>query len=177
LGWKALPQTALLNYSDNFLVLTSNSNRLEKGIGALAAGVSRLPGGQFALKTVQQGHAKHGFDFLGHRLQWDGARLRTEVSPANQADAIDEVARMTQKLNDAHFQGHKEKALNHLKSMCAYVKGWIQVFRECDDIAEWERALLCMIEDNAASQGVSVDELYASVSGKFEYSGQEYSQV
>jgi hypothetical protein len=177
LGWTSLPETALLNWSDNFLIQASTAKRLGTGMGALAAAVSKLPGGQFSLKTVQEGHAKRGFDFLGHRLHCDGARVRTEVSPANQADAIDEVNRLTQKLNDAHAQGHKEKAISHLKSLCAYVKGWVQVFRECDDIEEWERALLCMIQDNAAFLGVSVEELYPTVIGKFEYSAQEYANV
>jgi hypothetical protein len=53
----------------------------------------------------------------------------------------------------------------------------VQVFRECDDISEWEDALLFTIQDSAASLGVNLEELYPTVTGKFEYSAQEYSNV
>jgi hypothetical protein len=125
LGWEALPQTALSNYSDNFWILASTAKRLETGIAALASAVSKLPGGQFGLKNVQEGHATEvGFDFLGHRLRLDSSGVRTSVSPANQEEALEEFEKLTQKVDDARAQGHKEKALRHLTSMCAFVKGW-----------------------------------------------------
>jgi len=57
------------------------------------------------------------------------------------------------------------------------LKGWVLAFGECDDISEWETALLYMIKQNAGPWGKKVQHIYETVSGGFEYTFREYSNV
>jgi hypothetical protein len=175
LQWESLPGAAMSNYGDNFLLLASSTQVLDECIGKLAAAIAGLPGGHFQPKIIQKGHAKYGVDYLGHRLVGKGAQVWISISPANQESILGELKRLDSKLDHAYMQGGTFKTEQCLLRMCAYIKGWVRAFRECDDVDDWEAALLEMTQMNAGSLGTKVPNIYATIGENYEFSIQEYS--
>src|SRR5207248_4204369 len=145
----ASPATAMRNYADNFLLLASTDAEPTKKIDALTAAVAGLPGGSFVLKTLQKGHAG-GFDFLGHHLRLVSGKVRVSISPANEQDMWNRLRHMKHAYCVAICQGDYSTALKIVERLCAIVRGWLNAFRECEDLPEWESILLYEIEDQAA---------------------------
>jgi hypothetical protein len=85
------------------------------------------------------------------------------------------MRRFEQRITGAVAKGDQEGARGLLLQILAYVKGWVGAFRECDDIAKWESALLCMIQLNVGPLARKVPKLYSEAVARYEYSFREYS--
>ena len=176
LPWASSP-VMMWNYADNFLLLAATAVELQEGIEELTAAVSELPGGHFDLKKISQGHAEDGFDFLGHRLTLKGNKIETEPSLANEQSIIGEGRKMGQRVALAWKKGDEAKAILQVKKYCVQVKGWLAAFAECDEIPEWEAMFKSLIAQTAWPLVIDIEQMWASVQGEFEYTGDEYQYV
>lgn len=174
LHWETSLGVAMLNYSDNFLILASTKKRLEKGIGRLEKAVANLPGGHFDLKLISAGHASEGLEFLGHTIKKVGGIIETSPSYANENGFLREVIKLGEKVIAASHAGNKLKAIKHLQVLCAAIKGWVQAFQECDRIAEREVFLLSHLQDDAAALGLKIETIYAGVNADPQYAAASY---
>ena len=152
--WEA--DVVLINYADNFLLLASDPKKLDQGIMALTNAVANLPGGSFNLKLIDQGHASHAFEFLGHRLRVENSEVRVSPTLANE-QAI------TGKLNDldTKFGASKHKAakLRLLVRMMEMMAGWVEVFGDSDEIGQWKQFFQAALEENAKTMGIKLADL------------------
>jgi hypothetical protein len=174
LQWEATTGPSMFNYADNFLLLASTSSGLEKGIGKLMDAVANIPGGQFTLKLLHQGHAKSGIDFLGHQLFLKGQKSRIYVSLSNQQSIMSKLNKLDTLI--AAFED-KPAGGEHLLQMCALCKGWLQAFQECDDIEEWRQFFQANISENAKGLGLSLPHLYQMSGSQFELSTRPYGLI
>ncbi len=176
LQWESFPGTAMSNYADNFLLLAPTAQARDESIDKLAAAIAELPGGHFHPTIVQEGQTKFsGVDYLGHNLALKGSKVCTTISIANQEAVFGKMRKLEHKFHLAKKQGDNAKALAHVKKMCAFLKGWVHAFRECDDISTWEDSLLYTMQKNVGSFGEQVPHLYETVGGDFRYNFREYA--
>jgi hypothetical protein len=165
------------NYADNFLLLAPSFLELGKKKKDLKAAVGKLPGGNFVLKEVNQGCAKGGLDFLGHRLRLINNVVRIEPSAANLQTIYADGIKMGETVSYAMSKGDKAKAFYYVEQYCTQVKGWLAAFCECDDIEEFRRTFMFLIVQAAYPLQINIEDIMTSVEAKFEYAGGEYQYV
>ena len=154
---------ALMNYMDDFLLLAETKEQLESQIAKLTDAVGALPGGHFTLVTKSAGHLSEGCDFLGHHLRLDGEVLRiepTEVNSQKLTHQLDQIE-MTSKLYET-LEIDKDAVLQVAADMTAWLNGWRNSFRECDDLeSEWTLLPVQNIEDLLKTAGATYEDLKA----------------
>lgn len=177
LKWMPNPHRILLNYADNFLLLADSAQALSEGVGELTAAVGKLPAGKFKLKLQSDGHAGHGFDFLGHNLRLHQDKVRIVPSAWNEQAIIECGNAMSDKVASSWKMEDETIAMSHVASYCAKVKGWLTAFSACDNIEEFRADLEQQIATNAWPLQVNVKELMGTATPKYQYSSDEYQYV
>lgn len=177
LKWTPNPHRMLVNYADNFLLLATSSQALWEGIDELTAAVGKLPAGKFQLKTQSDGHAGHGFDFLGHNLRPHQDKVRVVPSVWNEQALYELCSVMSGKVDTSLKMGDETSAIRHVESWCAKGKGWLAAFSACDNIDEFRNSLEVSIAKDASPLQVNVKELMDAASPDYEYLGNEYQYV
>ena len=152
--WEA--DVVLINYADNFLLLASNPQALDQGIMALTNAVANLPGGSFNLKLIDQGHASHAFDFLGHRLRVENSEVRVSPTLANEQAIIGKLNDLDTKFGSSKNKAARQQLLVRMMEMMA---GWFEVFGECDEIGQWKQYFQATLEENAKAMAIKVADL------------------
>ncbi len=166
LKWDTHPQMVLINYADNFLILCSDKALLSEGIGELKVVVAELPGGSFFLKEISSGHAKHGFEFLGHDISYSANGL--SIRPG--APAVNSIYAKLERIDEqlpygcAKYQAETTKEL--VLVGCQLLKGWISAFKASDHITEYEEAMLTLLSQSAGLPYDVIEKLYKGAAAK-----------
>lgn len=174
LDWMNTTSRALLNYSDNYMLLAVNASQLEHDIAELIGAVGNLPGGTFRLKLLAYGYLSDGCDFLGHTFLLDQDGLSIVASSTTQQRLLKKLTELSAKATAAHAKGNNLRAMDIVEKQFAVVNGWLSAHAHCDDIAEHNEALPLLIKQNAEPFGFDIAALSNSKSVKFSYVGREY---
>ena len=169
LAWKPTKSVVLVNYVDDFLLLSKSPKLLDKAIGKLTDAVAKLPGGQFELKLKATRDASKGFDFLGHRLQFVDGKLTTSPMPGNVESFWNRVTPIETKLCNLVFaigkagKYDKDQALEYLAQLVAKLDGWLSAFRECDDAKSEVMFLIEEVSGWCTILGVTPDQVAKAI--------------
>jgi hypothetical protein len=176
LQWTHNPDWTLLNYADNFLLLASSPQALEKGIDELTSAVGKLPGGNFSLVQQHEGKATDGLEFLGHVLSLTDWKVR--VAPGISIEAIlQQGMKMGEEVALAVNENNEAKALGHVLAYCEKVKGWLAAFAMCDNHQELRLFFEHSIAMNALPLKINVKELMLGAEANYEFSSDEYQFI
>jgi len=169
LEWPPMPGVLLVNYVDDFLLLSSSPALFDKAIGKLTDAVAMLPGGQFVLQLKAKGAAAKGFDFLGHRVQFKGGKLKTSPTEAAIADLWNQLGQIEQKLTTRVLgpgqwgQHDKGEAAKYIARMVAKIIGWRSAFSECDDPMQDIQFWVVEIVAWCKKLGVTIEEVFDAI--------------
>jgi len=181
LDWLSMPDVAMFNYVDDFLLLSPSLTILDEAVEKLTDAVADLPGGHFELKRKEKRDARKGLTFLGHRLQIVDGELKT--SPTEQAitDLWRKVERLDQTLcKMAYGPGNwgkhdKAEAIELLASMTAKMDGWLSAFHECDDAVGEIEPLIASVGEWCHKLGVKHEEMLAALGPTMGYRPNNYA--
>ena len=144
LKFKLPTGTSVLNYVDDFILMSKSAEKLSKGKNALYAAVKAISVGQFELLSKDGSSSPPDFEFLGHlfRIDQDG-KLHVSITGPNllnflhreikKNDAIVSIYEKGKK-HKYEFPDWKQKILEHLESWAKFGLGWLSAFSEADDI-------------------------------------------
>jgi len=165
LVWAPSPGVMLVNYADDFLVLTKSAQLRDEAVGKLTEAVADLPGGHFELKLKSKSTAAKGIEFLGHHLQIIDGALRTRPMNTNlnylylRLDALD--TKLGTLMNSP---GQFDTAFRCLAQMLAIRRGWASAFRECDDLEmQWLLVIDEGLKANCKQLHVSMDDVAKAI--------------
>ena len=164
LKWSAASDVTLINYVDDFLLMSKSLPLLDLAVGKLTAAVADLPGGQFTLKIKGTGSAEKGFEFLGHHIQVVDAIVNTRPTNVAVHEMFEELGGIEAKLSQMvyvpgkAFKYDKAVATKLVAHMVAKLNGWQAAFCECDtpmrdlefwvhEISDWLRKLAIPLQE------------------------------
>jgi hypothetical protein len=181
LMWLHRDGVTLVNYADDFLLLSSSVKLLDKAVGGLTAVVAKLPGGHFELILKATSDAMNGFDFLGHSIRIVAGKLITSPTEANTNHIWMKITEIDEQLSNLVYavgkngKYDKQKALTLLARMLAIVDGWSSAFSECDDPKQMVEPLICGVKEWAAKLEVSPDQIKQAIEPYMEYKPVDYA--
>ena len=143
LDWQPADDVTLVNYADDFVLVSKSEKALVSSGEYLATAITHLPGGHF------RSHQKQGpvnvletpVNVFGHRLSWLGNKLAIAPSDANKlkfATKSDEYAIEADEVcckND-----HSPAAYEAVAKFINYVHGWFAAFGACTHLERQKRA-------------------------------------
>lgn len=181
LKWVPIDGVLLVNYVDDFLLLSSSPALLGTAVGQLTDAVADLPGGQFELQLKAERTAAKGFEFLGHRLQVVEGKLKTKPAESATCELYEQLDKIEAKLikivyvPGMAFKHDQGEAIKHLAHMVAKIDGWLRAFSECDnptrDVQVWAMA----INEWCSKLGVSTAQLYDAIEPFMGYRWGDYA--
>lgn len=169
LEWSPTPDVMLINYVDDFLLLSPSLTVLDEAVDKLTDAVADLPGGHFELKLKEKRDARKGFAFLGHRLQIVDGELKTSPTEQAIADLWQKLERLDKKLSKmtcgpGNWGKHdKREAIKALASMAAKIDGWLSAFRECGDAGQEVDFLVANIAEWCHKLGITQSEVLDAI--------------
>lgn len=114
------PESSVVNYADNFLVLGRTRREVEQTLQTLAGAVGRHPAGEFALTAGKIRQTSWGFDFLGYHFESYQGRAFVQASEAARHEAATKIVRVIRAV--AKRQPHS------LRRLQLYCRGWASSF-------------------------------------------------
>jgi hypothetical protein len=178
LNWTPSGRAELSNFVDDFLPVAASANKLREQIGRLTDAVKELPGGQFELRVLCEGHLGRGVDFLGHHLKLEGGTLRVSVSESNLQDFLGRLTQLETSLGPAAYlvgQHDRQRVIELLARFYAFADGWCRNFRECDNIGEWRAMWRWDFDRHLRELGISEEEIRAAVDESMTYEPSGYA--
>ncbi len=180
LMWLHRDGVTLVNYADDFLLLSLSAKLLDEAVGGLTNVVAYLPGGHFDLKLKAEGEAASGFEFLGHHFQIDDGKLTTSPTEGNRQAVLAKLVRLDDEFNK--LVGllcvvkvyNKHKAFKVLAQIMAVGYGWLSAFSECDEPLSEMVMLSEMLKDGCAKLGVTPAEIENAIDPYMEWYPTEY---
>ena len=144
-----VPETALLNYADNFFLFAKNQSAMDAALEALSLAITKLPGGTFSSKVKQTRTTAQGFSMLGLWIWFSEGEIEIMLTNEN-----------TQRLRrnfERSLQYAKERLLAYEKSsnpqdrqvgVQSYLRaqgqviGWASIYAMCKDMPMFRDDLL-----------------------------------
>ena len=176
-----MPDVLLINYVDDFLLLSSSPVLLDMAVGKLTDAVTDLPGGQFELQLKAKRTTAKGFDFLGHHLQVVDGKLRTKPTNLITHDLGEQLDKIETKLttkvlglgNWKNFD--KDAAIKCLAQMAAKIDGWLSAFSECDNPAREVEFWQLYIVDWCKTLGLAHQQVLDAIEPHMDYRWDGYA--
>ena len=181
LAWPAMPDAHLVNYADDFLLLSESPLPLGKAVGTLTGAVAKLPDGYFDLKLKAEGAISKEFAFLGHRFQFINGALKVSPTLENLEDIWRKVGKIDHALSDLvyavgkHGAYDKQMAMKHVAHMVAVVAGWLSAFSECDDVGRAMQEVMFGNDDWCKVLGVTLDKAKEFIEPSMDYQPSDYT--
>ncbi len=157
--WSVGHDFCLLNYVDDFLLLTRSAGRLAEKGEELVQAVQAIPGGNFRLVMKQSGSLFEGIRFLGYEFVTEKGATKIAVSLANQNKIYAEMNKLDDSFRKFLCLGEKGKAFEELTVMYSMAESWLGAFTEADDIEEFRCQLIGKIKENARLLGATLSRI------------------
>jgi hypothetical protein len=176
LSWVSTEGVAIINYADNFLLLASSEEKLQKAVEDLTKAVGNLPGGHFHLKPYENTTLASGITFLGHQLYEASGTLRIGITETNDSHFFNELIRIDDKFHQLKLDsaGGKQKGIKLVAEFHAFSHGWLAAFRECDEIAGHIQFVQDLLDDYYEALGVTPKEVIAVIDETMGYKPKDY---
>lgn len=162
LPWTPSLDSHATNYVDDFFLISPTAEGLTAEVGELTKAMQELSGGKLHLRIVSAGQISDGAEFIGHHLQLIDGQLITSVTPSNEAYFYARWGHFESMLPEISGPPNawvRRKARKQLARLFAFVQGWADAHRECDDLGEYVAHWVAWSADCLNRYKLSVDEV------------------